>query len=45
MAVWAREGAFAALPRSRVAQAVPIVELALGGVMAAAALGLLAQAL
>jgi ABC-type nickel/cobalt efflux system permease component RcnA len=45
MAVWAREGAFAALPQGRVAQAIPLVELALGGVIAAAALGLLAQSL
>jgi nickel/cobalt transporter (NicO) family protein len=45
MAVWAREGAFAALPQGRVARAIPLVELALGGVIAAAALGLLAQSL
>jgi nickel/cobalt transporter (NicO) family protein len=45
MAVWAREGAFAALPTGRVAQAVPYVELTLGGVIAVAALGLLASAL
>jgi ABC-type nickel/cobalt efflux system permease component RcnA len=45
MAVWAREGAFAALPQGRVAQAVPLVELVLGGMIAAAALGLLAQSL
>jgi nickel/cobalt transporter (NicO) family protein len=45
MAVWAREGAFAALPQGRVARAIPVVELALGGVIAAAALGLLAQSL
>ncbi len=43
MAVWAREGAFAALPGGRVAKAVPILELALGGLIAAAALGLLVQ--
>jgi nickel/cobalt transporter (NicO) family protein len=41
MAVWAREGVFAALPVGRVARAVPFVELALGGVIAVAALGLL----
>ncbi|MCX7286615.1 MAG: hypothetical protein NTW20_03385 [Rhodobacterales bacterium] len=41
MAVWAREGAFAALPTGRVARAVPFVELALGGVITVAALGLL----
>lgn len=41
MAVWAREGAFAALPVGRVARAVPFVELALGGMIAVAALGLL----
>lgn len=45
MAVWAREGAFAALPQGRVARAIPVVELALGGVIAIAALGLLAQSL
>jgi ABC-type nickel/cobalt efflux system permease component RcnA len=45
MAVWAREGAFAALPQGRVARAIPVVELGLGGVIAAAALGLLAQSL
>jgi ABC-type nickel/cobalt efflux system permease component RcnA len=45
MAVWAREGAFAALPQGRVARAIPVVELALGGVIALAALGLLAQSL
>jgi hypothetical protein len=43
MAVWAREGAFAVLPQGRVARAIPVVELALGGVIAVAALGLLAQ--
>jgi nickel/cobalt transporter (NicO) family protein len=43
MAVWAREGAFAALPQGRVAQAIPVVELALGGVIAVTALGLLVQ--
>jgi nickel/cobalt transporter (NicO) family protein len=42
MAVWTREGAFAALPQGRVGRAVPVLELALGGVIAAAALGLLA---
>jgi nickel/cobalt transporter (NicO) family protein len=41
MAVWAREGAFAALPQGRVGRAIPVVELALGGVIAVAALGLL----
>ncbi|HSF63574.1 MAG TPA: hypothetical protein VLA78_04260, partial [Paracoccaceae bacterium] len=45
MAVWAREGAFAALPQGRVARAIPAVELALGGVIAVAALGLLAQSI
>jgi ABC-type nickel/cobalt efflux system permease component RcnA len=45
MAVWARKGAFAALPQGRVAQAIPLVEVTLGGVIAAAALGLLAQSL
>ena len=45
LAVWAREGAFAALPGGRIARAVPFVELALGGVIAVAALGLLAGSL
>ena len=45
MAVWAREGAFAFLPQDRVARAIPVVELALGGVIAAAALGLLVQSI
>lgn len=45
MAVWAREGAFAALPQGRVARAIPLVELALGGAIAVAALGLLVQSL
>jgi ABC-type nickel/cobalt efflux system permease component RcnA len=45
MAVWAREGAFAALPQGRVARALPVVEVALGGLIAVAALGLLAQGL
>ena len=45
LAVWAREGAFAVLPQGRVARAIPLVELALGGVIAVAALGLLAQSL
>jgi nickel/cobalt transporter (NicO) family protein len=45
MAVWAREGTLAALPQGRVARAVPVLELALGGVIAVAALGLLAQSL
>jgi len=42
MAVWLREGALAALPVGRVARVLPFVELVLGGVIAAAALGLLA---
>ncbi len=45
MAVWAREGAFAALPQGRVARAIPVVEVALGGVIAVAALGLLVGSL
>jgi nickel/cobalt transporter (NicO) family protein len=45
MAVWARVGAFSILPEGRVARAVPVIELALGGVIAAAALGLLVQSL
>jgi hypothetical protein len=45
MAVWAREGAFAALPQGRVARALPVVEVALGGLIAVAALGLLGQGL
>jgi ABC-type nickel/cobalt efflux system permease component RcnA len=45
MAVWAREGVFAALPRGRIARAVPVLELTLGALITAAALGLLARAL
>lgn len=45
MAVWAREGAFAALPQGRVARAIPVIEVALGGVIAVAALGLLVGSL
>ena len=45
MAVWAREGAFAFLPQDRVVRAIPVVELALGGVIAVAALGLLVQSI
>ncbi len=45
MAVWAREGAFAALPAGLVSRAVPFVELALGGVIAVAALGLMVGSL
>lgn len=45
LAVWAREGAMAALPGRGVARAVPVLELAFGALIAAAALGLVAQSL
>lgn len=45
MAVWAREGAFAALPQGRIGRAIPLVELALGLVIAGAALGLLVRSI
>lgn len=45
MAVWAREGAFAALPGRGVARAVPVLELGVGLAIAAAALGLLVRSL
>jgi ABC-type nickel/cobalt efflux system permease component RcnA len=45
LAVWAREGAFAALPGRGVARAVPILELGVGLAIAAAALGLLVRSL
>jgi nickel/cobalt exporter len=45
LAVWAREGAFAGLGTGRVARALPFVELAVGALIAVAALGLLVQSL
>lgn len=45
LAVWAREGALAALPGRGVARAVPVLELAVGALIAVAALGLLVQSL
>lgn len=45
LAVWAREGALAALPGRGVARAVPVLELAFGALIAVAALGLLVQSL
>lgn len=44
LAVLAREGAFQGIGSGRVAKAIPWIELAVGGVIAAAALGLLLQA-
>lgn len=41
MAVWAREGALAALPQRGLARAIPMLELTFGALIAAAALGLL----
>jgi nickel/cobalt exporter len=41
LSVWAREGAFAGLGEGRLAQALPVVELAVGAVIAIAAIGLL----
>ena len=45
LAVWAREGAFAGLGSGKAAWVIPWLELAMGGVIAVAALGLLFQAL
>jgi len=49
LSVWAREGALAGLGAgrggARMARALPVIELTAGGVIAAAALGLLAQSL
>jgi len=45
LAVWAREGAFAGLGGSRVARALPLVELTVGALIAFAAGGLLLQSL
>ena len=44
LSVWAREGAAEVLPGGRLARALPVVELALGAVIALAALGLLVRA-
>jgi nickel/cobalt exporter len=45
LAVWAREGALVGLGGGRLARALPVLELAVGGVIAVAALGLLARGL
>lgn len=45
LSVWAREGALLGLGNGRVARALPVVELAVGAAIAAAALGLLAGSL
>lgn len=45
MAVWAREGAFAALSGGAVARALPMVEAAVGALIVVVASGLLGQAL
>ncbi len=45
LAVWAREGALAALPESRIARALPVFELAAGVLVTAIALSLLGRAL
>lgn len=45
LAVWAREGALAGLSGSRVARAVPVLELVVGGIITLVALGLLRQAI
>lgn len=45
LAVWGREGALAAVSGSRLARVIPAVELGLGAVIAAMALGMLAGAL
>jgi ABC-type nickel/cobalt efflux system permease component RcnA len=45
LAVWAREGAFAGLGSDAVARAMPVIQLAVGAVIAVAAGGLLIQSL
>jgi ABC-type nickel/cobalt efflux system permease component RcnA len=45
LAVWAREGAFAGLDSGGIARAIPLVQLAVGAVIAVAAAGLLVQSL
>ncbi|NHB75142.1 nickel/cobalt transporter [Rhodobacter calidifons] len=45
LSVWAREGAWEGLGQGRLARALPVVELAVGVAIAAAALGLLAGSL
>jgi ABC-type nickel/cobalt efflux system permease component RcnA len=45
MAVWAREGTFAALPATGLARAAPVLELAVGAVIAVVALRLLSAAI
>jgi nickel/cobalt exporter len=45
LAVWAREGAFAGLGEGRLARALPLVELAIGAIIAIAAIGLLVSSL
>lgn len=45
LAVWAREGALQGFGNGRFARALPVVELAVGAAIAAAALGLLAASL
>lgn len=43
LAVWAREGVLAALPGQGVARVMPVLELGIGALISAAALGLLMQ--
>jgi ABC-type nickel/cobalt efflux system permease component RcnA len=45
LAVWAREGALSGLGLGRFSRAMPVIELAIGAVIAVAAVGLLLQAL
>lgn len=45
LAVWAREGALSVLPGGQIARALPVIELCLGAIIAAAAFGLLWQGL
>ncbi|MCU0829671.1 MAG: hypothetical protein MUE52_20395 [Tabrizicola sp.] len=45
LAVWARDGAMGSLSRGRMAVALPLVEITVGGVLAVAALSLLLRAL
>ncbi len=43
LSVWAREGSLASLPGAQIARALPMIELAVGAVIAVVALQLLVQ--
>jgi hypothetical protein len=45
MAVWAREGAFAALPARAISRAAPVLEIAVGAVVALVAVRLFSAAI